>query len=170
MNKEELDYKKLNIIKCHVANYYGLDLNAITERTRKKTVLIARQVAMNITRVLTKLSYANIGQELGGYDHATVMNAMTRIQDKLDLEPQFSKNYDELFKRCKIACLDLENGKSEHLAPVINFDNCISITDNQNRSIVFTEYTMDEVIEFMKKLDINRFAKQHKNTGAFILR
>lgn len=58
-----------------VAEYYDLRVNDLTGTRRPANIAWARQVAMHLTRELTKASYQDIGEAFGGRDHGTVMHA-----------------------------------------------------------------------------------------------
>jgi chromosomal replication initiator protein len=48
-------------------------------KSRRRPLVIARQMAMYVTRQLTDLSYPLIAREFGGRDHTTVMHACDKI-------------------------------------------------------------------------------------------
>lgn len=56
---------------------------AIIGQGRQPEQVLPRHVAMFLTRLYTTLSCAATGQALGGRDHATVVHACTRIEEKL---------------------------------------------------------------------------------------
>jgi chromosomal replication initiator protein len=62
-----------------VANHYGLSLEELHGRSRSRRVALPRQVAMYILREEANLSFPQIGGELGGRDHTTVMHAHEKI-------------------------------------------------------------------------------------------
>lgn len=76
-----------------VANYYGLDENALVDRSRKREIVRARQVAMHFAKELTEKSLASIGNHFGGRDHSTVIHSLNAIQDRVDTDARFA---DEL--------------------------------------------------------------------------
>ncbi|MFC2133992.1 chromosomal replication initiator protein DnaA [Bacteroidota bacterium] len=66
-----------------VCEYFEVDENKIREKTRKKEVVMARQVAMYLSKVLTKSSLKTIGLHFGGRDHSTVIHAFNSIQNMI---------------------------------------------------------------------------------------
>ena len=74
-----------NIIKT-VADFYGVSLNDITKRSRKKEVVRPRQIAMYLLREEVKLSFPEIGIKLGGRDHSTVIHAYEKIKKEEENE------------------------------------------------------------------------------------
>ena len=61
--------------------YFNLTLEELTSKSRTRTRVTARQIAMYLLRELTEMSLPKIGQELGGRDHTTVMHADRKIRE-----------------------------------------------------------------------------------------
>ena len=51
------------------------------EKNRRKEVVLARQVAMYLSKQLTKSSLKTIGLHFGGRDHSTVIHAQSSIEE-----------------------------------------------------------------------------------------
>ena len=62
----------INTIAKIIGEHYALDVETICGKSRVKNVSEARQVVMWMSRQLTDLTYDEIGEFLGGRDHATV--------------------------------------------------------------------------------------------------
>jgi len=63
-----------------VCKEFGVDDNKVREKNRKKEVVLARQVAMYLSKILTKSSLKTIGLQFGGRDHSTVIHACNNIE------------------------------------------------------------------------------------------
>src|SRR4030042_4920082 len=63
-----------------VCDYFSVDENKVREKNRKKEVVLARQVAMYLSKILTKSSLKTIGLHFGGRDHSTVIHACNSIE------------------------------------------------------------------------------------------
>lgn len=61
-------------IISRVAKYFHLTFDDLVGPSRQKNIIVARQIAMYLTRDLTSMSLVNIGQIFGGRDHTTVMH------------------------------------------------------------------------------------------------
>ena len=76
--------RKVNVsieyITKSVCEYFGLDENKLRDKTRKKEIVLARQVAMYLSKELTKSSLKTIGLHFGGRDHSTVIHACNSIE------------------------------------------------------------------------------------------
>jgi chromosomal replication initiator protein len=67
-----------SIIEC-VAKYAGISMADMTGKSRDKSIVVPRQIAMYLVREETSASLEQIGQLLGGRDHTTVMHGWDKI-------------------------------------------------------------------------------------------
>lgn len=66
-----------------IATYYNIEENSIYEKTRRKEVVLPRQIAMYILREDCGVSFPLIGEKLGGRDHTTVIHSYEKIKQEL---------------------------------------------------------------------------------------
>ena len=85
-----------------VCEFFNLNPEAITSKTRKREIVQARQIAMYFAKGMTKLSLATIGAQIGGKDHATVLHACKTVNNLIDTDRQFKGYIDEIEKKLKI--------------------------------------------------------------------
>ena len=71
------------IIIDAVSKYYDVNIKDLTGKSRKKELVIPRQIAMFLMREEINTSYPTIGQELGGRDHTTAMHAYNKINKEI---------------------------------------------------------------------------------------
>lgn len=64
-----------------VAEYFNVLVEDLAGSSRKKELVVPRQIAMYIMREDLTISYPTIGQELGGRDHTTAMHAYNKIKE-----------------------------------------------------------------------------------------
>lgn len=62
-----------------VADFYDLTVEELLSRSRSRRIALPRQIAMYILREEVKLSFPQIGEEIGGRDHTTAMYAHEKI-------------------------------------------------------------------------------------------
>lgn len=62
-----------------VASFFDISIEDLAGASRKKELVVPRQITMYLMREELKNSYPNIGQELGGRDHTTAMHACAKI-------------------------------------------------------------------------------------------
>jgi len=78
------DRKKNNInidsITKVVCDHLNIAENKIRDKTRKKEIVQARQLAMYLSKEMTNASLKTIGLHFGGRDHSTVIHACTSIE------------------------------------------------------------------------------------------
>jgi len=79
-----------------VCRYYHVDLKALRGKARDKEIVVPRQVAMFLMRQKTQSSLVDIGRELGGRDHSTVLHGCDRIQSEAQSEVQLRRDLDAI--------------------------------------------------------------------------
>jgi chromosomal replication initiator protein len=67
-----------------VADFYGVDLRALTGRGRSRNIVVPRQVAMYLLREETDASLMDIGKLLGGRDHTTIIYGCEKISEEIN--------------------------------------------------------------------------------------
>jgi chromosomal replication initiator protein len=73
-------------VQRKVAEHYDVRLADMTSKRRPASIAFPRQVAMFISRRLTKSSLQDIGEAFGGRDHGTVIHACKTVQVRMDKE------------------------------------------------------------------------------------
>lgn len=84
-----------------VAEHYGIKMVDLRARKRTREVAIPRQVAMFLCRELTDSSLGEIGKQLGGKNHATVIYAVKRIIEKRSEDEAFGRMIDGLLSKLR---------------------------------------------------------------------
>jgi chromosomal replication initiator protein len=96
--------KKVNTvekIRDVVCEYFSLSIDAISTKSRKREVVQARQIAMYLSKQLTKSSLASIGNTIGQRDHATVLHACKIVNDLMDCDKNFRSSVREIEEKLK---------------------------------------------------------------------
>jgi chromosomal replication initiator protein len=98
--KEVATDKKFNITIDSITKTVCLHLdiaeNKIRDKTRKKEIVLARQLAMFLSKELTKSSLKSIGLQFGGRDHSTVIHACTSIEEAMIKDTSIKEMVDTL--------------------------------------------------------------------------
>jgi chromosomal replication initiator protein len=84
-----------SITKC-VCEYLSVDENKVRDKTRKKEVVLARQLAMFLSNQLTKSSLKTIGLHFGGRDHSTVIHACKSIEEAILIDKNLKEMVDNI--------------------------------------------------------------------------
>ncbi|MGA7719897.1 MAG: chromosomal replication initiator protein DnaA [Ignavibacteriaceae bacterium] len=92
-----------DITKC-VCDYFKIDENKIRDKTRRKEVVMARQIAMYLSKELTKSSLKTIGLHFGGRDHSTVIHAYNSIDSAIQTDPQLKDKLNSLRNNIELNC------------------------------------------------------------------
>lgn len=82
-----------------VAERYDIRMSELLGRGRPKMIAEARQVAMYLTRELTKVALVEVGRVFGGRDHGTVIHAIKVVQARMEQGEDFRVMIAELKAR-----------------------------------------------------------------------
>lgn len=82
----------IDSIQKVVAEHFDVRLADMTSRRRPASIAFPRQVAMYLSRSLTKGSLMEIGEAFGGRDHGTVIHACKKVAGRVDDEPAFKQS------------------------------------------------------------------------------
>ncbi len=95
---EEEPSKSVTIdrVQRAVASEYDLRIADLTGPRRTKTIAEARQVAMFLTRTLTRLPLVQIGEEFGNRDHGTVIHAFKVVTKRQEENEELRQRVDKL--------------------------------------------------------------------------
>jgi chromosomal replication initiator protein len=92
----------VDFIQKTVSEYYGIPLEDLKAKTRKKEIVTARQVAMYFCKEFTNHSLKSIGYHFGGRDHSTVIHAVQTVNDIMETDTSFRNSVLELKKKFKM--------------------------------------------------------------------
>jgi chromosomal replication initiator protein len=79
-----------------IQNYYKLKTTDLISSSRKKDVLLPRQIAMYFLRELATISLDSIGKTFGNRDHSTVIHAIEKVRFLSQKDPQIEKTLNIL--------------------------------------------------------------------------
>jgi len=77
----------IDTIQRAVAEHFDVRLADMTSRRRPASIAFPRQVAMYLSRALTKGSLMEIGEAFGGRDHGTVIHACKKVHAQVAQAP-----------------------------------------------------------------------------------
>jgi len=83
------------IIKT-IAHFYNLTEDLIYEKTRRKEIVRARQIAMYLLREDFNISFPLIGRKMGGRDHTTVIHSCEKVKADLLTDPEIGQEVEQL--------------------------------------------------------------------------
>ena len=79
-----------------VAKSFQLSPSDLKSKKRDKEITLARHVAMYLIRQETNCSLSQIGQELGGRDHATVSHACEKVAGSIESSPSLRRTIQDI--------------------------------------------------------------------------
>jgi len=79
-----------------VAKFFDINIKDLTGQSRKKELVVPRQIVMYLMRKEINASYPSIGQELGGRDHTTAMHAFNKIEKEYREDEKIKQNIDSV--------------------------------------------------------------------------
>ena len=90
-------------IKDLVANHFDVPVEKLQSQTRKRSIVIARQLSMYLAKNLTNKSLKSIGENFGGRDHSTVIYSCKAVRDLMDTDLLFKDTVTELEKKVQLS-------------------------------------------------------------------
>ena len=99
-----VEYSSNNIYKIQdaVAKEFKVSVDDMKGKKRNPKILIARQVAMYLCRVMLDDTLEEIGKEFGGKDHSTVIHSFDRIDTEIKNNSQLNKIVTELQRNINV--------------------------------------------------------------------
>lgn len=91
----KIDNKPLTIddILDKVCNHYGVSVEDVFSKSRKRQFVVVRQLSMYLAQKYTRMPASRIGQLIGGRDHSTVIHSCSQVESKLKVDREF---YEEV--------------------------------------------------------------------------
>lgn len=87
--KNELITKEMVVES--VCEYFKIEPDTMQKNTRKREVVIARQIAMYLCKKLTTDSLSTIGASLGNRNHSTVVYACRSVEGLIETDPKIAE-------------------------------------------------------------------------------
>lgn len=115
-----------------VCQYYKMDIKIFHSKTRKREVVLARQLAMYFSVKILKKGTETTGLDVGGKTHATVLHAIKKVNNLTDVHPDIRWDFEniefKIKKRCSIDKASLKRSSILKYMHHINMKN----TDENN--------------------------------------
>ena len=93
----------VDFIQELVAEHFNVPVEKLKGQTRKRSIVIARQLSMYLAKKMTDKSLKAIGENFGGRDHSTVIYSCTAVQNLLDTDAVFKDTVAELEKKIQLS-------------------------------------------------------------------
>ena len=86
----------IETIQKRVADHFQIRHSDMTSKRRPNNIAMPRQVAMYLSRILTKHSLQDIGDAFGGRDHGTVIHACKTVENLCEQDTSMRNSVDFL--------------------------------------------------------------------------
>lgn len=83
-------------IQKKVAEHFNIKLAEMHSSRRSRAVARPRQIAMYLAKALTPCSLPEIGRKFGGRDHTTVIHAVRKVEELLEMDPHLAEDVSVL--------------------------------------------------------------------------
>lgn len=93
----------LEKIKKLVADHFKVTVEKMQSSTRKREVVIARQLSMYLAKAFTNKSLKSIGDDFGGKDHSTVIYSLRAVKDMMDTDEGFKNQVVEIERKVQMS-------------------------------------------------------------------
>ncbi len=91
----------IEAVKRSVSKYYNVSVVDLASETRKKEVILPRQIAIYIIRNKFNIPLKKIGEYFGNRDHATIAHSIDKITNALDTDWTIKQDIDNIIKGLK---------------------------------------------------------------------
>lgn len=99
--KENTRVINIDLIQKQVSNFFSLPPEELKTTKRNKNIVLARQVAMYLSRELTSLSLPEIGSYFGGKDHTTVLHSYNKIKELVNKNTELKTSINKIIHSFK---------------------------------------------------------------------
>lgn len=99
INKDNIVSITPELIVKTVSEHMNISVEDICSKKRSQDIATARQIVMYLCRKHTVLALKSIGNAVGGKDHATVINGITRTEERVASDPAFKATVDTIIKK-----------------------------------------------------------------------
>lgn len=82
-----------------IAEHFGLNVADLIGKKRTREMVYPRHITMYLLREELNLSFPEIGRELGGKDHTTIMHGYNKIVGEIDVEPKVPRDIAQIKQR-----------------------------------------------------------------------
>ena len=100
----KVDNKPLTIddIVDSVCAHYNVTPDEVNGKSRKRNLVVARQVSMYLAQKHTKMPASRIGKLIAGRDHSTVIHSCEKVEQRIKIDSAFSHDIAEIESSFKL--------------------------------------------------------------------
>ena len=100
----KIDDKPLTIddIMEAVCAHFNVTATAVNSKSRKRDLVVPRQVSMYLAQKYTKMPASRIGKLVGGRDHSTVLHSCAQVEARLKSDSLFAAEVESIATSFKL--------------------------------------------------------------------
>jgi len=84
-----------------VSRLFNVNEKEVRGKTRKAEIVLARQVAMYLSRKILGVSLKRIGSFFGGRDHSTVLHSIEKVENLVKTDEEFSRKVKKIMEELR---------------------------------------------------------------------
>lgn len=85
-----------------VCHEYEVTHNLVKGRSRKKEIVVPRQIVMYLAEKYTKIPVSRIGNMIGSRDHSTVLHSIAKVKEQLQNDALFRQRVEKIEKQLQV--------------------------------------------------------------------
>lgn len=85
-----------------VCRHYEVTPNAVKGRSRKRELVIPRQLSMFLAKKYTNIPASRIGKLIGSRDHSTVLHSIDQVEQRIKTDKEFAADIEKIEQALKI--------------------------------------------------------------------
>ena len=79
-----------------VCNHFNVSPSAVNGKSRRRELVVARQVSMFLAQKYTKMPASRIGKLVGNRDHSTVIHSCKHIEQLMQVDKTFREELQSI--------------------------------------------------------------------------
>jgi chromosomal replication initiator protein len=95
-SRERKERISIELIQDRVASYFEVTANQLRSHTRKREITHPRNIAMYLSKMLTKQSLKTVGLQFGSRKYSTVIHAKNKIIEQLETDNVLKSEIEQL--------------------------------------------------------------------------
>ena len=85
-----------------VCHHFNVSVQAVSSKSRKRDLVVPRQVSMYLAQKYTKMPASRIGKLVGGRDHSTVLHSCAQVETRLKTDNLFAAEVESIANSFKL--------------------------------------------------------------------
>ena len=88
----------IDAIQRMVAEHFGMRVPELKQKNNSRQIVVPRQIAMSLAKLLTEASLPEIGRQFGGKHHTTVMHSINKIDEQRKQDKDLNRTVNKIIE------------------------------------------------------------------------